>query len=74
MNIFLKNIKEGMYYFAELIANLINTTLLLFAFIFVVGPTAIIAKIVGKKFLQAKGGWADMSDNKKKREDFYKQF
>ncbi len=74
MNMFFKNIKEGMYCFAELVANLINTVLLFLAYLFVVGPTAMIAKISGKKFLQLeKTKWIKI-DNNKTKESFYRQF
>ncbi len=75
MKFFLKSIKEGMYFFAELISNFVNTVLLLFAYFFVLGPTAIIAKIVGKRFLQTKNdSWTSVDNKREIKNSLFRQF
>ncbi len=69
-----KEIKEGMRIFGELISNLVNTTLLLAAYIFVIGPTAIIGKMMGKNFLGTeKEGWKEIQKDGDEK-SHYRQF
>ncbi len=75
MKLFLKGAKEGIYYFGELISTLFNTALLFIAYVFVLGPTAIIAKIVGKRFLQTENsGWLNIDEKETAEGSFYRQF
>ena len=75
MRLFLRGFKEGMYCFGELISILFNTVLLFAAYIFVVGPIAIIARLVGKKFLRNENsGWSDLDEKEATEESFYRQF
>ena len=75
MRLFLRGLKEGMYGFGEIISLLFNTILLFIIYCFVLGPTAIIAKVVGKRFLQKKNsGWQNINEKELKNESFYRQF
>lgn len=75
MNLFLKGFKEGMYGFGELVSVLFNTALLFVVYCFIVGPTAIIGKIVGKRFLQNRNsGWQNINEKELTEESFYRQF
>ncbi len=75
MNIFFKGIKKGMYCFGDLLTNMNNLVLLFLSYFLVLGPTAIIAMIVKKKFLEKKVcGWKNISDKNLTKKHFYKQF
>ena len=54
MNEFFKGLKQGFRSFGELIGMVVNSALLLVAYIIGVGITSIIAKITGKHFLEMK--------------------
>lgn len=73
MKLFLKEFKEGFYCFSELLSGFLNAVLLFIVYIFIVGPTAIIAKIVGKRFLE-NPGWQNIDQSQPKKESFYRQF
>ena len=75
MMVFLKGFKEGARCVGELISGLFNTLLLFIVYIFIVGPTAIIAKIVKKKFLATENpGWLDVEEKQPTKDSFYRQF
>jgi len=75
---FIKGFKKGMGNFGQNIAIIINTLLLSFVYFVGVGPTSIVAKIVGKHFLEIKlsksSYWSDLNLKKKSIEDYYRQF
>ena len=75
---FLKGVKEGMKLFGENIAVLVNSILLTGVYIIGVGSTAILAKIMGKKFITKKGRgetyWKELNLKKRKKEEYYRQF
>ena len=75
---FFKGFKKGMGDFGHNIASIINTVLLSFVYVIGVGPTSIVAKIVGKHFLEIKlsksSYWSDLNLKKKSIEDYYRQF
>ncbi len=74
MNFFLKSIKEGMIFFADLISNFINNILLAFAYFTVLALTAILAKIFKKSFLSMKIDNWDNVNQKKEINDYFRQF
>ena len=74
MKIFLQSIKGGLYLFSSLLSNLTNVVLLSLVYFSVLGITAIIAKVVGKKFLPLKlEKWVTVEQNKEK-ESYFRQF
>ena len=76
---FFKGFRKGMVTFGHNIAGIINTLLLLLVYILAVIPTALIAKIAGKRFLdlkptKEKSYWQDLNLKKKTMEAYYRQF
>ena len=77
---FVKGFKKGMNTFGQAIALLVNTILLTFVYIVGIGITAVIAKIVRKKFLtlkpskNAKSYWSDLNLKKRPIKEHYRQF
>lgn len=75
---FVQGFKKGTETFGHSIITLVNCILLLFVYIFGVGLTSIVAKIVGKKFLEpeikGKSYWSDLKLKKKKIDEYYRQF
>lgn len=76
---FFVGVKEGMKNFGKYMSTVINTILLFTVYIFGVGMTAVIAKIIGKKFLENKSTkkksyWSKLNIGKEKREKYYRQF
>jgi len=75
---FFRGWKKGMAAFASKLTVIINTALLLFVYIVAVGPTAIVARIFGKKFLKTKleknSYWNKLDLKKEKMEAYYRQF
>ncbi|MBL7056614.1 hypothetical protein ISS07_06900 [Candidatus Woesearchaeota archaeon] len=79
LNMFFEGFKEGARLFGENIVLIINSILLFLVYIFGVGFTSIIAKLVGKQFLNLKiskkgSYWSDLNLKKKKIKNYYKQF
>lgn len=77
----IKGIKEGFKKFGDHITIIINTILLFAAYIIGIGITAIIAKLVNKKFLktkidkQRKTYWHELNIGKKESmSQRYRQF
>jgi len=72
--------KKGQKLFGNTIASVVNTILLTFVYIIGVGGTAIASKIIKKEFLQKeinpkrKSYWLDLNLEKKKMEEYYKQY
>jgi|SRR3989338_5662107 len=75
---FFKGFKEGMGDFGHNIASIINTVLLSFVYVVGVAPTSIVAKILGKHFLETKlsksSYWSALNLKKKSIEEYYRQF
>lgn len=77
---FFKGFKDGMTGFGDLIAIIVNTVLLFIAYFIGVGITSIVAKIVGKNFLEMKTSakvktyWSDLNIKKRSLEECYRQF
>jgi len=76
---FFRGFKKGMASFGQSISLLINTILLAFVYFLGVGLTSIVAKIVGKHFLETKLSkkgtyWSDLNLKKKPIEEYYRQF
>ena len=75
---FLKGVKKGMASFGQNIALLVNSILLTVAYMIGIGITAIIAKLVGKKFLatekSSKSYWKKLDLKKKDMDSYYRQF
>jgi hypothetical protein len=75
MDLFLRGFKKGIYNFSELVSVLFNAALLLLVYCCILGPTAIIAKITRKKFLQSENsGWQNIDEKEPTEESFYRQF
>lgn len=76
--LFLKGIKHGFRQFADMVAFLVNTLLLTVVYVVGVGPTALVARLRGKKFMELE------TDNKQKSywekhmepktEDYFRMF
>ena len=81
VSIFCNAFLEGMKSFGGLIVEIVNFILLIPAYILGIGLTSIVAKIVGKHFLNLKKPdkktetyWVAKDTKKKKLEEFYRQF
>ena len=78
-NLFWKGFKKGAKNFSGNISVIVNSFLLLIVYLVGVGLTSVIAKIVGKKFLETKiekekkSFWKEIKWSKKK-EDYFRQF
>lgn len=76
---FLKGFQKGMNNFGSSISIIINSALLTIVYFIGVGITSIIAKIVGKHFLDIRKikkdtYWENLNLKNKSIEDYYKQF
>ncbi len=80
MMVFFKGFKKGMKLFGDNIALIINSILLSVVYLIGVGITSIVAKLVGKHFLdtkinkEAKTYWSDLDLKKKPINEYYRQF
>ncbi len=79
--VFLMGCKEGMHLFGQNLALIVNTILLSAVYLIGVGPTSLIARLVGKRFLETKlrkgkndSYWQDLSLKKRPMEEYYRQF
>jgi hypothetical protein len=74
------DLRIGQKEFGKDISAIVNSTLLTFVYIFGVGATYIIAKLLNKEFLdtkidkKAQTHWQDSNLTKGKMEDYYRQF
>ncbi|MEK7122254.1 MAG: hypothetical protein AAB855_00190 [Patescibacteria group bacterium] len=78
-NEFIKGMKSGMKAFGQLIASIINSALLLIVYLIGVGITSIIAKLVGKRFLETKlsgksSYWTPLNLKTRPLKGHYRQF
>jgi hypothetical protein len=77
---FVFGFKKGFKEFGENIGLIVNSILLSAVYFIGVGPTYLVAKIVGKKFLdtktdkKAKTYWSTLDLDKKTIEEYYRQF
>ena len=74
---FFKGVKQGMNFFGECISTIITSTLLALVYIFGVGFTAILAKLLGKKLLPKQSGttyWSDTTMGTEDKEHYHRQF
>jgi hypothetical protein len=77
---FFKGFKEGFAQFGKYIASVVNTILLIVVYIFGVGISAVIAKLVGKSFLETTIDekkttyWEDLNLENEPLENYYRQF
>jgi len=78
MKPFYRGLKRGMGIFGENIVLIINTLLLTFVYLIGVGLTSILAKIIGKHFLDTKSKkdtyWHNLNLKKKSIKEYYRQF
>ena len=78
--IFFQQFKKGMTSVSSCIVCLVNTVLLFFVYIFGIGLTSFIARLVGKKFLDVRTSknlssyWSEKNIGKESFEKYYKQF
>ena len=75
---FLKGFGSGFSLFGHSISRIINTCLLLVAYFLGIGVTALVARLIGKRFLETgldkKSFWHDLNLKKKPTEAYYRQF
>lgn len=80
LNQFFHGFKRGTKDFGHNISIIINSVLLSVVYIIGVGLTSLIAKIIGKHFLDKKTSkesqtyWTDLNIKKKPIEEYYRQF
>ena len=80
MTEFFNGLKIGTQEFAKVISIIVNTVLLTFVYIFGIGITSIIAKVINKKFLKisldekSETYWEKLNLKKKPKNSYYKQF
>jgi len=76
---FFAGMSSGMKSFGKLISAIINSSLLLIVYLVGVGITSIIAKLVGKRFLDTKPSakssyWSPLNLKTRPLKDHYRQF
>lgn len=77
---FFSGFKKGFISFGQNIGLIVNVILLSFVYIVGVGLTSIVAKIVGKHFIENKISkeattyWTELNIKKREIEKYYKQF
>jgi hypothetical protein len=79
MKDFFTGFKKGMQSFGNGIAAIVNTTLLFVVYVVAVGPTSLVGRLFGKKFLSLEkkdrdSYWDDLNLGKKAKESYYRQF
>jgi hypothetical protein len=74
----IKGIKKGFQDFGHNISLIVNSILLSFVYFVGVGPTSLLAKLVGKDFLEKKipqkSYWSKLDLEKQPEEEYYRQF
>lgn len=79
-NNFSSGFGKGMKDFGLTLSVLVNSILLLFAYLLGIGLTTLIAKITGKHFLElkldkeTKSYWSDLNLKRKQIKEYYRQF
>ena len=77
---FFRGFKMGMGAFGYNLSVIINTILLSIVYVIGVGLTSVIAKIIGKRFMEMKvlrtvdTYWSDLNLKKKPIDEYYRQF
>lgn len=80
MNNLAKSFFEGMHLFGKKVTHFVNSILLLIVYLFGVGITSIIAKLLGKHFLELKIDknkdtyWDDTNVSNREIKEYLKQF
>ncbi|MBI2021512.1 hypothetical protein HYS93_01365 [Candidatus Daviesbacteria bacterium] len=80
LKLFFQGFKLGLLEFSQSLNVILNSALLFVVYFAVIGTTAIIAKILGKHFLQlkfskkTKSYWIDLDLDKKPLDQYLKQF
>ena len=80
LKVFFTGFKCGFSVFGHNLTVLINSFLLLAVYIFGVGLTAVVAKLMGKHFINIRKGkkqdsyWVPLNLQKKPVDDYYRQF
>lgn len=76
-NYFLSGFVDGFKSFSHFLAGIVNFILLLVVYILGVGIVSVIAKAIGKKFLELRPNrgtnWTERNDSANK-DDYYRQF
>ncbi len=73
----IRDFKKGMHNFAELVAVIVNSALLLLVYVVAVGPTSLVARLAGKKFLDTskkESYWVKLDLKKRPIKEYYRQF
>lgn len=79
-NCFFSGFRRGMKQFGSTISVLVNSILLLLAYLFGIGLPALVAKITGKHFLElrlnkeAKSYWSDLNLKRRPIKEYYRLF
>ena len=79
-NVHLSALLEGFKGFSGIFTNIVNFLLLSIVYFVGIGPTSIVARIFGKRFLVLKKDrsrdsyWEDYNLGKKEKESYYRQF
>jgi len=76
---FFRGMAKGMQRFGHSISMVVNTFLLSVVYVLGVGVTSVVAKIVGKKFLdgsssQEKTYWTTLNATKERIDHYFRQF
>ena len=77
MNPFFTGFVQGVKTASSLVSTLVNSILLLAVYVIGIGAPSLIARAVGKHFLDSgkeKTYWKDISPEKKSLENYYRQF
>ena len=80
IKLFFIGLKKGMNSFGSNVSIIVNSILLLIVYLIGVGLTSIVAKLIGKHFLETKISknektyWTDLNLKKKNIEEYYRQF
>ena len=80
MSVFIKEFISGFKEFGKFVNAVVLFVALTLVYIFGIGPTSLIGKLLGKKFLslkkdeKAKTYWTDNRIGKKKEEEYYNTF
>lgn len=77
---FFRDVQKGMEAFGSCVGMFVNTVFLGLVYVIGVGITALLAKLMGKLFLdtqirkEEKSYWSDLHLKKKSIEEYYRQF
>mgnify|MGYP001293647465 CR=1 FL=1 len=80
VKLFFTGVKKGLSKFSHNVSIIVNSVLLLAVYVIGVGFTSLLAKILGKRFLNTKTSekrnsyWSDLDLKKKPIKEYYRQF